>query len=71
MVLEEFPQKRIVVIAPIGKRYSMDLYNAAGGRKNCRKMKLVHLEQSLFPREVRNSSGEIVAVRPAKYDPPM
>ena len=70
MVLEDFPTKQIVVIAPIGQRYSMDLYNAAGGRTNCRKMKQVHLEQSLLPREVRNASGEVLATRPAKYDPP-
>ena len=70
MVLEDFPTKQVVIVAPIGQQYSMDLYNAAGGRENCRKMKLVHIEQSLFPSEVRDSSGEFAAVRPARYDPP-
>ena len=70
MVRAEFPEKQVKIIAPVGRGYSMDLFNAAGGTKNCRKMKPVHLEHSLFGAEVRNRKNELVAVRPAKYAPP-
>jgi hypothetical protein len=70
MVLSEFPSKQIRVIAPLGRGYSMDLYRAAGGGKSCKKMKQIHLERSLFPREVVDSVGHLVAIRPEKYEPP-
>ena len=71
MVLRDFPKKEVRVIAPIGRGYSMDLYNAAGGRKHCRKMKSIHMERSLFPHEVPDADGKIVAIRPGKYEPPL
>jgi len=70
MVLRDFPKKEVRVIAPVGRGYSMDLYNAAGGKKHCRKMKAIHIERSLFPREVTDADGKIVAVRPRKYSQP-
>jgi uncharacterized LabA/DUF88 family protein len=70
MVLREFPMKEIRVVAPVGRAYSTDLLQASGGEKLCRKMKPVHLERALFPREVRHTEGRIVAVRPGEYGPP-
>jgi hypothetical protein len=35
-----------------------------------RRMKRIHLERSLLPREVKSQTGHTKAVRPAKYDPP-
>ena len=70
MVRQLFPQKEVRIIAPYGRAYSMDLVNAAGGVSEARRMKLIHLERSLLPTEVRRADGSIVATRPAKYEPP-
>ena len=70
MVASQFPNKQVKIITPIGRGYSMDLFRAAGGNKNCRKMKLVHLEHSVFGKEVRDADGNLVALRPSKYAPP-
>lgn len=69
IIRKEFPQKEIRIIAPAGRGYSMDLYNAAGGKKYCRQMKLIHLERSLLPKVVRDLEGRAVTARPHKYDP--
>jgi len=70
LVVSEFPTKDVRVIAPVGRGYSMDLFNAVGGKKHCRRMKKIHLERSLLPREVRDANGKVVAIRPPEYDPP-
>jgi uncharacterized LabA/DUF88 family protein len=67
---EGFPAKDVRVVAPIGRGHSMDLYRAAGGSKHCRRMKRLHVERSLFGREVRDESDLVVATRPGRYDPP-
>lgn len=70
MVREKFPAKEIRVIAPIGRSFSMDLVNAAGGTSEARKMKMIHLERALLPAVVADGAGVTVCTRPVKYDPP-
>lgn len=70
MVLHEFPNKTVRVVMPVGRRYSLDLYNAVGGKRHCKKMKQIHLERSLLLCEIRDSLGNVVAIRPSEYDPP-
>jgi uncharacterized LabA/DUF88 family protein len=70
MVKVTFPHKEIRVIAPVGRPFSMDLVTVAGPTTEARRMKLIHLERSLFPAEIRNAAGVLVARRPTKYDPP-
>ena len=70
MICTLYPEKRIRVIAPFGRRYSMDLVSAAGGTDQARRMKDVHVERSLLPELVVDSAGRSVARRPAKYAPP-
>lgn len=71
MLRSRFPTKEIRVIAPVGRAFSMDLVNAAGGVERARKMKLVHLEHSLLPATIADSAGNAAVTRPAKYDPPI
>ena len=66
----EFPDKSVRIISPVGRRYSMDLLNAAGGKHHGKQMKPTHLERSLFNRKVTDTSGQLVSIRPKKYDPP-
>lgn len=69
-VKKEYPNKNIRIVSPVGRAYSMDLYRAAGGKRRCRQMKLLHVERSLLDRQVEDPSGKVVAVRPRQYDPP-
>lgn len=69
-IRREFPSKSIKVIAPVGRQYSMDLLNAAGGKHHGKQMKPFHLERSLFDRMVMDASGQLVTIRPRRYDPP-
>jgi NYN domain len=62
--------KTIRLVFPIGLRRSNELIDAAGGGNATREMKMIHLGRSLLPRDVRDASGAIVAVRPREYDPP-
>jgi len=68
-VKELFPQKEIRILTPVGRKHSMALVNAAGGIKNAKKIKEIHLERSLFPAIIKNDKGEIIVKRPKKYDP--
>lgn len=68
-VRRRFPEKSIQVLTPPGLIRSNELYGAAGGQKNCQPIKWINIERSLFPREVKNNEGRIVAVRPPEYDP--
>lgn len=70
IVRDKYPQTDIRVIAPVGRKFSWDLLNAAGGKKHGGKMKKIHLERSLFAQDVTDSSGTVIAIRPTKYDPP-
>jgi hypothetical protein len=70
MVTERFPDKGFRIIAPVGRGFSMDLLNVAGGKKSGRRMKESHLESALLPEEVLASDGRSVIARPTEYDPP-
>ena len=66
---QEFPGKGLMLITPAG-RFSRNLTNAVGGKKHCGRIREFHIERSLLPRELADSSGSVVAVRPVEYDPP-
>ena len=70
LVRSDFPQKDIRIIAPVGRGHSMDLLTAVGGKANCRRMKTLHLERCLLASIVSDESGNVVATRPPKYEPP-
>jgi uncharacterized LabA/DUF88 family protein len=70
LVRTKFPEKQLRILAPIGRGYSMDLVKAAGGPKFATKIQRIHLERALFPPQVHDETGRIVATRPAKYAPP-
>lgn len=67
MVLKQFPNKDIVVVAPPELGHSNDLTLAAG---NKRRIKRRQVEDCLFPAVILDPSGNVVATRPSKYDPP-
>lgn len=70
LLKQDFPGKKVHVISPVGRPFSMELAQAVGGVENCRRMQRVHLEKSLFPRDVMDAARNIVAIRPSRYDPP-
>ncbi len=69
MIKARFPHKDIRVIAPIGRPFSMELVAAAGQTSDARRLRLVHLEKSLFPAEVCDADGSVVATRSEKHEP--
>lgn len=71
MIHDEFPKKTLNILFPIARGFSGDLISAAGGRKYIKKMKRIHLERSLFDKEAIDDTGNIVAIRPTEYDPPV
>lgn len=70
LIRADVPAAQVRVVAPVGRGYSMDLYNAAGGKAACVKMKRIHVERALFGAQVYDSDRNLVAVRPVEYDPP-
>lgn len=70
LVRTEFPEKRLRILAPPGRRHSKELTTAAGGKRRVAKIKQVHLERALLPEQVADQAGNVVATRPAKYAPP-
>lgn len=69
MVRSVFTNKPVHVLTPIGLSPSYELIRAAG-KGSRRLIKNIHVERSLLPAEVRDSSGRIIADRPKEYDPP-
>lgn len=59
--------KQVTVIVPPGRRHSTELIQAATAKA---KLKVYHLEKCLFPQQVYDAGGNLVATRPADYDPP-
>ncbi len=71
IVRREFPEKRFLILTPIGRRISRELLQAAGGDRHGRQMRRSHIESCLLPGVVtKNPSGEVAATRPPEYDPP-
>lgn len=67
MVRQEFPHKRIRILTPPGKRTSMDLVRAAGGKKFVRTIKESQISKLIMPVRLSGRDGEIV--RPDDYSP--
>jgi uncharacterized LabA/DUF88 family protein len=67
LVRELYPEKRVKVIAPPGRRHSKELWAASTHRAAIQR---VHVERCLMPEEVCDASGTVIARRPSKYDPP-
>jgi len=70
MVRQEFPNKRVQIIAPVGRKPCAELFNAAGGNECGHYMERSHIEQSLFGAAILDSSRAVIAHRPCEYEPP-
>ncbi len=66
LLKQRFPEKKLKIFAPPKLRHSKDLAKEIGG-KNLRTIRMFHMEQSLFPETVLDSSGRVVANRPVQY----
>jgi len=72
-VLAKFPAKKVVIVAPPGRNHSSELVQALPQKRRSRYLKTIkplHLERSLLPAGVKDHQGQVVAVRPVKYEPP-
>jgi uncharacterized LabA/DUF88 family protein len=67
MVRQSFPNKRITVVAPPLQGHSSELIAAASDKA---KITIQQMERCLLPPIVNDPGGNLVARRPAKYDPP-
>lgn len=64
---ENFPQKRLITVAPPGRNFSANIEKFASGR-----MQLTRdtIARCLFPAVVLDPSGKAHGRRPREYDPP-
>ncbi len=67
MVRNVFPGKEVIVVAPPHLGHSVDLIGVASGK---RKITKTQLEKCLLPAMLTDVHGNLLATRPAKYDPP-
>lgn len=80
LVRGTFPAKKVKILAPPGRSHSAEMAAAVGipnpcppavnRRKHLGWIKQTHLEGCLLPQQVVDPTGSVVAVRPAKWDPP-
>lgn len=70
LVRRRFPDKKIKVLVPPDLKGGNELWGAAGGKKNCRKIGWVHIERCQLPDSIRNEAGLTAAVRPREYKRP-
>lgn len=66
LVLSEFPDKRITVVAPPHRGHSSELIQVASFKS---KITITQLERCLLPQKVFDAGGNLVAARPVSYDP--
>lgn len=66
MVRSIFTEKKIIAVAPPHMGHSNDIISACNAKK---KIKIQHLERSLFPKRILAPNGREIATRPAEYDP--
>lgn len=67
-LIKTFPKTRdLKIICPPGRRHAKELIQVANKKASILEF---HLEKCLFPKEVKNAAGVVVASRPPKYDPP-
>jgi uncharacterized LabA/DUF88 family protein len=65
--VREMPRSRKVkIISPPGKPHSKELCRYS---TNQAKIKEIHLERCLLPKEIVDLNGDVIVVRPTKYDP--
>lgn len=67
LVAQNFPGKRLVAVSPPRRKRSEELSSVATAS---RRTKPHWLASCLLPRKVMDSSGNVVATRPVRYDPP-
>ncbi len=67
MVVSQFTDKEIFIVAPPNLGHSNDLISVAHGKK---KIKVQQIEQCLLPEFVIDAGGNVVATRPIEYTPP-
>lgn len=68
MVRADFPGKKFKIITPPGRRHSKEPGALANKLVS---IKELHLQRSLFPEFVTDdTTGKLIATRPAKYAPP-
>ncbi len=68
MVKQNFPAKRVEALIPQHRFGSvLEMRQACD---QAIRIKESHLEGCLFPPVVQNAAGQVIATRPAKYDPP-
>jgi len=69
MIKADFPERKIKVIAPPGRRHSKEL--SAIAHKIVR-IQEIHLQRCLFPENIVDvATGNIIVSRPAEYAPPI
>jgi len=66
MVKQNFPEKKITILAPHNYRHSGELLKAADDHKT---IKLKHIATSLFPADIYDAGGNLVVKRPIEYSP--
>lgn len=66
LIRKRFPKKRITTVAPPNYYHSNELIQASSDKARIR---LEHLELSLFPDVVRNTTGLASIERPGEYSP--
>ena len=66
-VKQNFPNKKITVLAPYICRHSTELIQASDAHKT---ISLKHISTSLFPAEIYDAGGNLVVKRPKEYNPP-
>lgn len=66
-VKQNFPQKKITVLAPYNYRHSSELVQAADGHKS---INFNHISTSLLPADIYDMGGNLVVKRPQEYNPP-
>ncbi len=67
LVRARFPTKQVKILTPPGRPSTGGLVKASG--QPASKIRRIHVERSLLPRQVLDTAGTVVAVRPVEYDP--
>jgi uncharacterized LabA/DUF88 family protein len=67
MVRNEFPQKKVKLIAPPRRMHSKELGALAHARAS---ISDDHLELCLLPQQITDGDGKLICTRPPAYDPP-
>ena len=67
-IRDQFPKKRVKIIAPPQRGHSKELWALATSRASISKE---HLEKCLLPEKVLDAKGETVCTRPPRYAPPV